>query len=257
MFERLEVLSGDIELGSWLVDKTCISYAAGISVAKRIPYSAIKDITRKEQIKNDVYIEFKFVNGDVANAKLHVNHYSKLYELYMTSRDNAKPLNSPLSPDDKANKMGYDWSQSSSTKNQSKSNKHLQNFGLSVFALLIFYSCSHDSSNRNSTSILALPSHQKETICKQYIGSLMGRDKNIMYKYQEADNDTVYVRYNLDNEYWSYACTFTDNSIVWTAWLMRDTPPAWGRTRFEDEAALTYNQENKTVTIAGHGTVSL
>lgn len=30
----------------------------------------------------------------------------------------------------------------------------------------------------------------------------------------------------VDNEYCSYACTFTDDSIVWTAWLMRDTPPA-------------------------------
>lgn len=256
MFERLEVLGGDIKKGIWAIEDNCLLYGGELFSNKKIMYTEIASLNKVEQINSDVYIKIELVNGKSSNAKIDLKHYSKLY-------DNFFKIKSDVAKNefDKTYKIGNDSELGSLFDHLPKveiSGLH-KLFGATFIGLLIFISLtpSNNTSSIKNDSVLNLSTHQKVSICKQYIGSIMGRDKNSMKSYQEASRDTVYVQYSIDSEYWSYACTFSDDSIVWTAWLMRDNPPKWGRTRFEDEAAITYNRASNIVLIAGHGNVPL
>ncbi|ADT94340.1 hypothetical protein [Shewanella baltica] len=268
MFERLEVLSGDLEKGIWAIDKSCITHYGNVFTSRNIQYSDIQVLTRTEQISNVVYIEIKLITGEKANAKLDVKYYSILYDNYTKAKPSSVGVDSTCSNDLKLTDNGHDkenaldlWSSkpSESSLNTYKPSRLHIFFGvlLSTYIIAAFIAPSKNSSDKRVKSILDLSSSQKATICKQYIGSLMGRSKDIMGEYQEGSIDTSYIRYYMDNEYWSFACTFTNDSIVWTGWLMRDSQPKWGRTRFEDEAAISYNPATKIVGIVGHGGVQL
>lgn len=282
MFERLEVLSGDLDKGIWAIDKNCITHYGNALTSRKIQYSDIQVLTKTEQISNVVYIEIKLITGETANAKLDVKYYSILYDNYTKAKPSSVGVDSSCSNDLKFIDNGHDkenaldlWSGKPSSKinngitkvssNQSneqhpvkeRSTENLLGWLVGIILLPFILGIGKGDNSEGVESILDLSSPQKATICKQYIGSLTGRNRSIMSEYQEGDKYTSYIRYRADNDYWSFACTFTNKSIVWSGWLMRDTPPKWGRTRFEDEAVITYDNASKVISIEGHGYVSL
>ncbi|GMA82285.1 hypothetical protein [Shewanella glacialipiscicola] len=99
MFERLEVLSGDIDRGFWAIDRDGIKNSGFLSISRKIKYSEIELLTKTEQISNVVYIEIKLITGETANAKLDVKYYSILYDNYTKAKPSSVSVDSTCSND--------------------------------------------------------------------------------------------------------------------------------------------------------------
>ncbi|MCI2962671.1 hypothetical protein MO387_06145 [Shewanella sp. N2AIL] len=108
MFERLEVLSGDLEKGIWAIDKSCITHYGNVFTSRNIQYSDIQVLTKTEQISNVVYIEIKLITGEKANAKLDVKYYSILYDNYTKAKPSSIGVDSTCSNDLKLTDNGHD-----------------------------------------------------------------------------------------------------------------------------------------------------
>jgi hypothetical protein len=136
MFERIEILSGDLETGVWLIGKDNISFSGGFNLSRIVKFSEFESITRKEQIKNDVYIEIELVTGKLANAKLDIKHYSKLYDGFVSARKVVSAANHSINTDDK--KQNESDTRSAPNGNDGMPSKNQVNLGWGLFIGLIF-----------------------------------------------------------------------------------------------------------------------
>jgi hypothetical protein len=148
MFERLEVLSGDLETGIWLIDKGSISFSGGFSISRSVKFAELESISRKEQIKNDVYIEIKLISGELANAKLDLKHYSKLYDGFVSAKKiMVTPKSSIETVKDQKN-ANVIWQPQSNDK----ANNKFLNWGGFIFIIVMLYAFSSTPSNTNKVN---------------------------------------------------------------------------------------------------------
>jgi hypothetical protein len=147
MFERLEVLSGDLQAGIWLIDKGSISFSGGFSTSRNVKFAELESISRKEQIKNDVYIEIKLISGELANAKLDLKHYSKLYDGFISTQNMAVSKSSIETVNDQQNTNDI-WQPQSNDK----ANNKFLNWGGFIFIIVMLYAFSSTPSNTNKVN---------------------------------------------------------------------------------------------------------
>ena len=77
-------------------------------------------------------------------------------------------------------------------------------------------------------------------ICKQYIGSIMGRDPNMM-RTISSDSSIVRIDYrrNDDNKKFTYECTTLGDDVIWRGIDIFRTGDGPGRWRKEDAKSIT------------------
>jgi hypothetical protein len=90
MFERLEIVSGDISKGIWAIEENFLLYHGSLLSSKRLEYSSIESIIKKEQIEHNINIEIKLVTGEQASAKLDFRCFQKLHDNFLN--DNGKSI---------------------------------------------------------------------------------------------------------------------------------------------------------------------
>lgn len=262
----MDVVSGEIDAGKWQIHKDGLEKPALISI-QRLAFSEISEITKKEDVAGYVYVEIVSKSGLISLAKMKSKVYMCLYEYWCIHQETMK-TKAKVVDDARQLKSDAAWASKSSAISKvenvsfvgSKASATVvtkPNYNIVIIACLVlfFLFTANSEDDDNDKGVLSLASQQKESLCKQYIGSIMGRSPKVMYKYQTGDNYTAYIQYQRDDgEYWTYACSFTKDSIVWAGWLNDDSK--WGRVMLEDEAKLIYNKPNQIVTIEGHGGLS-
>jgi hypothetical protein len=255
MFERIEILSGDLETGVWLIGKGNISFSGGFSLSRMVTFSEFESITRKEQIKNVVYIEIELVTGKLANAKLPVKHYSKLYDGFMQSRINKNKLDS-IEPcnDDNCKDRVVEPFLNERVKNDTPKSLNKLFVGVAIFIFMVWLI----PSGKDADMTKALSSGDKERVCRMYIGSLFGRSfDRVNFDGYNSDTGLIYVSYTreLDSQKFKFYCDIRNSSVVWAGWL--NDSGEWGRIREEDRANIYYKVKNKRIAIENHGEVAL
>lgn len=177
MFERLEVLSGDLDKGIWAIDKNCITHYGNAFTSRKIQYSDIQVLTKAEQISNVVYIEIKLITGEAANAKLDVKYYSILYDNYTKAKPSSVGVDSTCSTNiqltenryEKGNALGL-WSAKPNSKTndeittvsnsqsnelhpaKERSTENLVWWLLGIIFMLFLFSGAYMGDNSSSTS---------------------------------------------------------------------------------------------------------
>ena len=217
------ILSGDFSGTYWRLEDEILS--GGFCKTQVLPITEITEITKKEVIGKNLYIDFKLGEKYQFTAQMKEKDFKVIYEKFLKVGNNPKEKELPL------------IKKSISTAIFSI---------LGVLFLLFIFSSSSESFNATKD----LTQNEKIKVCKNYIGSMFGVSPNIM-RTGIIKNDSgffaeiIYTR-EVDNTQWRNMCHISGNNITWASLYDNQL----GRWRFEDEVQLeikSKTEKSKTI----------
>lgn len=225
------ILSGDFSGTSWRLEDEILS--SGFYNTQLLPITEITEITKKEVIGKNLYVDFKLGDKYQFTAQMKEKDFKAIYEKFLKVGKNPKEKELPL------------------TK-KSTSNVIFSILGV-LFLLSIF-----SSSSESFDATKDLTQNEKIKVCKNYIGSMFGVSPNIMRTGIIKNDDgffaeIIYTR-KVDNTQWKNMCHISGNNITWASLYDNQL----GRWRFEDEVQLEVTSKTKeSKTISGGNLFSL